>query len=140
MNKELKIINFMTNLLAVCLLSILLNGCYYDNLEELHPSPPPCDTTGTISFSVDILPIMLNTCGSQDLACHKTDASQSGYGLGNYTDVINTISGSSIFLKTITHDPSINSSKWMPKGSSAKIDNCSIQKIEAWLNRGKLNN
>ena len=136
----LKIINFMKNLFAVCLLTSLLYGCYYDNLEELHPSPPPCDTTGIISFSTDILPIMLHSCGSQNLACHQTDASQSGYGLGNYTDVINTINGSGSFLETITHDPSISSAKWMPKGSSAKIDNCSILKIEAWLNSGMLDN
>ena len=136
----LKIINFMKNFFAVCLLTTLLNGCYYDNLEELHPSSPPCDTTGEISFSADILPIMLHSCGSQNLACHQSDASQSGYGLGNYTDIINTINGSGIFLETIIHDPSINTTKWMPKGSSAKIDKCSIQKIEAWLNRGKLDN
>jgi hypothetical protein len=130
----------MKKILAFCCAVILFNGCYYDNLEELHPSLPPCDTTGTISFATDITQIMTHSCGSQDMACHNTDASQSGYGLGNYTDVINTIDNSGTFLKSITHDPSINSSKWMPKGSTAKIDNCSIEKIEAWLNRGRLNN
>ena len=130
----------MKNIFAFCFVIIILSGCYYDNLEELHPSPPPCDTTGIISFTNDILPIMLHSCGSQDFACHNTVASTSNYGLGTYTDVINTIDISRTFLKSITHDPSINSSKWMPKNSSAKIDDCSIQKIEAWLNRGRPNN
>ena len=129
----------MKNILAVFLGILLLSGCYYDNLEELHPSPPPCDTIET-SFVNDILPIMNTSCGGLRSDCHQNDATASGYGLGNYTDVINTINGSGVFLETITHDPSINSSKWMPKGTSAKIDDCSILKIEAWLNEGSLNN
>lgn len=130
----------MKNIILVCSLLLSISGCYYDNNVEIHPGSQPCDTTGIISFANDILPIMLHSCGSQDLACHKTDQTLSGYGLGTYADVIYTIDDSQTFLKSITHDPSINSSKWMPKNSSAKIDNCSLQKIEAWLNREKLNN
>ncbi len=129
----------MKNILAVFFGVLLFSGCSYDNLEELHPSPAPCDTTET-SFTNDILPIMNASCGALNLACHQTDVSSSTYGLGNYTDVINTISVSGIFLETITHDPSISSSKWMPLGTSAKIDECSILKIEAWLNDGSPDN
>ena len=129
----------MKNQMAFCFVILIFSGCYYDNLEELHPVPLPCDTT-TVTFSADILPIMNTSCGGLRSDCHQNDATASGYGLGNYTDVINTIYGSGIFLETITHDPSINSSKWMPKGISAKIDDCSILKIEAWLNEGSLNN
>ncbi len=129
----------MKTIIAFCLAIISLTGCSYDNLEELHPTIS-CDTTGASSFLNDILPIMIQSCGGQNLACHQSDASESGYGLGNYADVINTIDGSGVFFQTITHDISINSSKWMPKGTSAKIDACSIRKIEAWLNNGKLNN
>ena len=129
----------MKNILAVFFVILFLSGCYYDNLEELHPGAAVCDTTGVISFSADILPIMIHSCGAQDMACHNTDQSAGGYGLGTYTDVMNTITTSGTFLTSITHDPSIASSKWMPK-NAAKIDDCSIQKIEAWLNRGSLNN
>ena len=129
----------MKNILVVFFVIILISGCYYDNFEELHPSPQPCDTTRT-SFANDILPIMNTACGGQRSDCHQNESTTSGYGLGNYTDVINTISVSGIFLDVLTHNPSINSSKWMPKGSSAKIDDCSILKIEAWLNEGSLDN
>lgn len=135
----LKNVKTMKILIAYSAIIILHCGCSYDSLEELHPTIA-CDTSGTASFSNDILPIMVRSCGSQDLACHQSDASESGYGLGNYADVINTIDGSGVFFQKITHDVSINSSKWMPKGTSAKIDACSIVKIEAWLNNGKLNN
>ncbi len=130
----------MKKILFLLFLVVSLNSCYYDNVEELHPAIAPCDTSGTVSFSNDILPIMLHGCGSENIACHQTDASQSGYGLGTYDDVISTINNSGTFLETIVHSTTINSSKWMPKNSSAKLDNCSIQKIEAWLNRGKANN
>ncbi len=118
----------------------ILSGCYYDNVDELYPVITKCDTTGTVSFANDISPIMLHSCGSSDLACHNGASSQSGYGLGNYDDVKFTIDDSGDFLETITHSTSISASLWMPKGSSSKIDDCSIQKITAWLNRGTLNN
>lgn len=130
----------MKNLLLFVLLLTILSGCYYDNNDELHPAQPPCDTTATVSFSNNILPIMQHSCGSQNHSCHQGENSSSGYGLDNYIDVINTISNSGIFTETITHSSSINSSKWMPEGSSGKIDDCSIWKIQSWINNGTLNN
>lgn len=129
----------MKKIFAICLVMATFTSCYYDNVDELHPAAEPCDTTGTVSFANDISPIMLHSCGSENSSCHNTNGSTSGYGLGTYADVINTINTSGIFLETITHSASINTSKWMPLGSG-KINDCSIQKIEAWLNRGKLNN
>ena len=122
------------------LILFLLHGCYYDNADELNPGTEPCDTTGVVSFSADILPIMLHNCGSQNDACHSSTGSQSNYGLDSYSSVISTINSSGTFIKTITHDPTISSSKWMPLNSNAKISECNIQKIHAWLNRGLPNN
>ena len=130
----------MKNTLIVLSLISILSGCYYDNLDEMHPRIIPCDTTGIVSFAADIQPIMLHSCGSENPACHQGDGSDSGYGLETYATVISTIDNSGIFLETITHDPSISSSRWMPLNTTAKIDDCSIQKIEAWLNRGRPNN
>lgn len=113
-------------------------SCKNDNLEELHPIVQ-CDTIGLISFASTIQPILNSSCGTNNTGCHQNQNSNGGCGLGNYTDVKFTIDNFR-FLKTITHDPSINSSLYMPLGSSTKIDECSIQKIEAWLNRGRLNN
>lgn len=139
LNKERKIIKYMKYVLA--LLSIcLLNSCYYDNADELNPGTEPCDTTGVVSFSSDIAPIMLHNCGSQNGACHSGTGSQSNYGLESFSAVSSTINSSGTFLKSIIHDPSISSSKWMPQNSSAKISDCNIQKIQAWLNKGMPNN
>lgn len=136
--KKMKFNIIASRLLISGFVLSMLNGCYYDNVQELH-RVTVCDTSGTISFAGDILPILNNSCGAQNAACHTDQSSTSGYGLANYADVIFTINDAGDFLQTITHDPSINSSKWMPK-DGGKLDACSIQKIEAWLNRGRLNN
>ncbi len=130
----------MKQILAIFFVIALFNGCYYDNVDELHPGALPCDTTSAVSFANDILPIMLHSCGSGNMACHNTTAAAGHYGLGTYSGVINCIDVSTTFLQTITHDPAIASSKWMPFNSPAKIDACSIWKIERWITDGKLDN
>ena len=133
MKKDLK---SMKNLSAYFIIVMMLSACSYDNLEELHPV---CDSTVAISFAGDILPIFTGSCGAGDFNCHQTDASESGYGLETYDEVILTIDNSGNFLKTIKHDQSISSSKWMPR-NAPKLDGCTILKIEAWINRGRLEN
>ena len=123
----------------MAVLSIVF-GCAYDNLEDLHPSAPPCVLNDTISFTHDILPIFVNSCGTNNVACHQDQNSDSGYGLATYDDVSFTIDDSGLLTQSVTHDPSIASTKWMPQGISDKIDNCSIAKIQKWMNLGHLNN
>lgn len=116
----------------------LTTGCYYDNLEELHPAVgTTCDTTSvTISFAGDIVPVLSSGCGSGDMACHNTDNSDSGIGLETYDGVVAQITADNLFLKSILHDPNASA---MPKGGG-KLDDCTIMKIESWINHGYLNN
>lgn len=121
-------------------------SCTNDNIQDLHPvSQNACDTTGVVvSFANDILPIMINSCGGNDNTCHQDDASSGGYGLADYTMVTASIVNSgndtgnpNAFIDCITHsDPNIAD---MPDGGG-KLSDCSIKKIQAWLNRGQLNN
>ena len=52
----------------------LTTGCYYDNLEELHPevliNSGNCDTSGVMSYSTHIAPILKSNCGSNN-SCHN---------------------------------------------------------------------
>jgi len=114
------------------------SGCYYDNQEELHPNfATVCDTTSAvITYSADIIPILQSGCGISDNACHNTDNSDSGIGLETYAAVAAEITPDNIFLKSIVHDPSVIA---MPNGGG-KLDECSIMKIESWINHGYLNN
>ena len=116
----------------------VFTGCYYDNQEEIHPNiGTVCDTTSvTISYATDITPILTSGCGISDNACHNTDNSDSEIGLETYTGVAAQISPNNVFLKSIIHDPSASA---MPKGGG-KLDECSIMKIESWINNGYQNN
>ncbi|CAN5486130.1 hypothetical protein BH11BAC1_BH11BAC1_17530 [soil metagenome] len=113
-------------------------GCYYDNMEELHPNfATVCDTTSvTISYNTDIIPILTSGCGISDNACHNTDNSASNIGLETYAGVMTQVTPDNLFLKSIVHDPVTSA---MPKGGG-KLDECSIMKIESWINHGYLNN
>jgi hypothetical protein len=127
---------------SVVLLTLGLQGCYYDNLEEMYPMAGltnVCDTSKTISYSNDLQPIFVNSCGATNTACHKT-GNPTPFILDNYAGVVNTISISpNPFLGVIKHDASVPSVNWMPQGGG-KLDDCSIMKIEKWINAGQPNN
>jgi hypothetical protein len=118
--------------IAIVLTIPILSGCYYDNMDEIHPSlDVVCDTTGTITYTNDIAPILSSKCGSQDIACHKA---------GNVPDIILDTPGDvhnyvldGSLMGSILHKAGF---KPMPKGGGS-LDDCSIQKIQAWINRNE---
>jgi hypothetical protein len=117
---------------------LLTGGCYYDNLEELHPelllNNTTCDTTVTISFANDIQPILQSSCGSNN-SCH-----QLGNGglveLQDYAGV-HAIVGNGKLIGSITWN---GNASQMPQGSSAKISDCYIGKIQKWVNENAPDN
>ena len=82
-------------------------------------------------------------CGTNNSSCHINPSADGGCGLANYTDMLDylvTPAKDIKFMKTVNHDPSISATLYMPKLPLPKIDDCSIQKLQAWINDGKLNN
>lgn len=126
----------MKNLLLL-IIAAALSSCYYDNIEELHPNfNTTCDTTNVaMSYARDIIPILSSSCGTTDQACHASASSESLIGLDTYTGVAEQAANGDL-LKSIVHDPSVEP---MPKGGG-KLDDCSILKIESWINHGYPNN
>ena len=114
-----------------------LSACYYDNFKELNPfiNEAFCDTasTTTISFASQVAPILQNQCSTGSAGCHS---SNSGRDLSTHAGVTNTYTGAKL-LSSIKWD---GNASQMPKGSGAKIDDCSIKTIELWINQGKANN
>lgn len=111
-----------------CLLAItsLTTGCYYDNEEYLYGT---CDTTN-VTFSKDIKPIMDANC----INCHSGGAID----LTNYNGVKAKVMDSTLY-KSISYSYSgANSSKNMP--AAGKLDDCSINKVKAWIDEGAINN
>jgi hypothetical protein len=133
--------SLVKNTLAVLCMATFFNSCYYDNLEELHPNTTDslltkCDTllTETISYSQDIVPILVGYCGTNNNACHSSSTG-TGIILDNYNDVL-TVANNGLLVQSITNFPGLSP---MPKFSGT-LNSCYVKKIEAWVNRGKLNN
>ena len=117
-----------TLLTFLCALAIasLTTGCYYDNEEYLYGT---CDTTN-VTFSKDIKPILDANC----INCHSGGAID----LTNYNGVLAKVNDSTLY-KAISYSYSgANSSKNMP--TAGKLDDCSINKVKAWIDEGAINN
>jgi cytochrome c5 len=127
-----------TCLFVSVIVSTLLISCSKSNEAELGDTPGTggngntCDTTG-MTFSSDIKPILQNTC----YGCHSNANSAAGSGvkLEDHADLKQHADDGDL-LGAITHQAGFPA---MPKGG-AKLSECNINKIKAWVNRGAPNN
>lgn len=130
---------FLPLLFLIGLIGLISNsGCYYDNLQELHPElllNNNCDTTITISYQTHIKPILSGSCGANN-NCHNASGAGGGYVLENYAGVKNAATSGKL-LSSITWD---GNASQMPKGSLGKLSDCSIAKIQKWVEQGALDN
>jgi hypothetical protein len=114
-----------------------LSSCYYDNQDELHPviNLPTCDTTGTISYTGDIVPLLNTYCGTTNSSCHTANHSSSSIALTDYQSVQLQVDNGKL-LGSIQHQPG-----YVPMPfQTAALNSCDRQKIEAWVHKGSLNN
>jgi hypothetical protein len=110
---------------------LLLQACVWENMEDLYPDTPECDTS-SVSFSMDIKPILSNNCFS----CHSNaNAPSFGGGLSfeDYTDVS---ANTARITGAINHKEGFLA---MPQGGD-KLDSCSILKFQAWVSAGAPDN
>lgn len=114
-------------LLTPLILIILALGCTKD-------STITCDTSNQ-TYTNSIKDILSRSCTN---GCHTSNTSSSGHSsavLDNYTSIKSAISSNglnSAFYKSITHSSGASP---MPKGG-AKIPECDINKIKAWIEVG----
>lgn len=86
--------------------------------------------TENMSFTTNIWPTLNNNCTS----CHSGSSPSGGINIENYNDVKVLVDNSS--LVNVLNNK--NGAPLMPK--NGKLDECSIDKIEQWINDGALNN
>lgn len=110
-------------------LILLVSSCYYDVEEELYPSIE-CQTMN-MSYSADILPIIEADC----YACHSTAANFGNVTLEGHAELLKYVNDNSL-IGVVKHQPGYSP---MPK-NVAKLLDCEIEKIEAWILDGALNN
>jgi hypothetical protein len=114
------------SLIVILLAGSALTGCYYDVEEELYGF---CDSSN-VTYSGTITGI-LNGYGCT--GCHSGAGASGGVNLASHTTV--KAAGDRI-VGSINHAPGFSP---MPQGGS-KINQCDINKVQAWVAAGAPNN
>jgi hypothetical protein len=112
--------------LAVLLLLLAAQGCYYDNEEYLYPNSF-CDTSA-VTYTSTIAPLVQANCAVP--GCHVPG----GTGPGDFTSYIGVkakVDNGSFRAVTIVN-------KSMPP--SGPLSNCEQQQLSTWLDTGAPNN
>jgi mono/diheme cytochrome c family protein len=127
--------NQLVKIILSSFLVVSMASCYYDNKDQMYPqvAVAACDTA-TINYSTTITNILNSNCNS----CHSTAAAASsggGIALDNYTAVKVYVSNGKLYGSMAQN----GTASPMPK-NMAKLDNCTINKVAIWINRGALNN
>jgi hypothetical protein len=110
-------------------IAIMSTACYYDNAEDLYQNfPKDCDVSA-VSYSADVQPIIDQSC----LSCHGPIAPQAGLDLSTHA----SLSASKEKVRNRINKP-IGDPLVMPQGGP--MIKCNIDKINAWIDQGALNN
>lgn len=125
-------------LIIYALLSIAFvltfQSCYKDSQEELYGlgAGANCDTSN-VTFSGTVSPILGTSCATS--GCHDATTQASGVNLSNHTGA-KTIADNGKLIAVINHANGVTP---MPQGAP-KFDECTILKIQLWVNDGAPNN
>ncbi len=113
--------------LFAIIIALTFSACKYDSEEELYTV---CDTTA-VSFSATIQPILAANCNS----CHNATLAEAGVITENY-DALMIPVNAGVFHKAVNHLPGPTPMPYM----QPKLPECELNKINAWINQGALNN
>jgi hypothetical protein len=119
------------NLICICIVGTLLSApaCYYDSEEELYGTAE-CNLSD-ITYTTAVLPIIDDNC----YGCHKASVNSGNINLEGYTQLKKFVDNGQL-LGSIKHESGFSA---MPK-NIAKLLDCEIAKIEAWVDAGALDN
>ncbi len=121
-----------TSWLTLLICSVSIISCQYNNEEDLYGKNENCDISN-VSYSKTIIPILTASC----YTCHSTSNASSfgsGINLENFNELMIRVNNGKL-VGAISHLPGYPA---MPR-VGAKLDDCSIEKIKAWINNGALN-
>lgn len=122
----------MKNLLSIFGLVVIISvSCTKESKEELAGGGNNC-LPDELSYAGDIQPIFNNSCAFS--GCHSSNFPSNGIDLTDHAGA--SAVSSTLLLNAIKHEGGASP---MPQGAS-KLDDCSISKIETWINDGKPDN
>lgn len=117
-------------LIATTIVLITFIACSKTKTEV--PVDPDLTCADTVFFQDEILGEILNvSCNTT--GCHDAGTGSAGYTLENYSQVA---ANADLFLSVMRHDAGVLP---MPLGS-AKLADSLIQKLDCWIQQGKLDN
>ncbi|KAA5536215.1 hypothetical protein F0919_00690 [Taibaiella lutea] len=131
MFKKVKTIAVITILLS----SLSIIACTNESKENIIPdnSGNGCDTTN-ITYTGYVKSVMDGSCATA--GCHDAATKSDGIDLSNYASVkgvaLTTEHNTSLLLGVINHNDNFTA---MPE-NAAKLSDCTINKITAWVNAG----
>lgn len=113
---------------------VFISSCYYDKEDLLYGSANsrPCtDSTGIVSYSQKVVPMLQQQCYS----CHTGSFPSGGIVMGTYaTD--KAIGQNGKLYGSVNYSSGFSP---MPKGMP-KMSNCQIATIKKWIDAGMPNN
>jgi hypothetical protein len=113
---------------------VFLSSCYYDKEDLLYGganSGPCTDSTGVVSYSQKIIPMLQQYCYS----CHTGGFPSGNQLMGTYAADKAMAQNGKLF-GTMNHSAGYSP---MPQGMP-KMSNCQIVTIKKWIDGGMLNN
>jgi cytochrome c553 len=118
---------------------LIVGGCYNDKADKLYPEPTvitpggnTCDTT-SMSFATNIKPITDQYCATA--SCHSAGVAAGTYDFTTAAGLKQAVTNGKL-LGAINQQTGFSA---MPQGM-AKLSDCNINKITAWVNQGALDN
>jgi hypothetical protein len=120
---------------AVCSYCTNKVGKLQQSFDKNNQQVVLCDTTNAvISYSTDIAPIIVASCGANNNSCHSSNSS-TGI-LLDFWGGVNYSASTGKFLSSISWDGNASN---MPK-TGQKLTSCEIKKITKWVNMGAPDN
>lgn len=117
---------------TVVLSALLLSACYNDKADKLYPVAGGCDTTHA-TYAAVVRPVISSNCAYS--GCHAGSGASAGINLETVAG-LQSIAASGDLIGTITH---ASGHSPMPK-NRARLPDCDISQISAWVNAGAQNN
>ncbi|MBX7243144.1 MAG: hypothetical protein K1X92_15475 [Bacteroidia bacterium] len=119
-NKQVKII------IILGLLTGLVSGCYYDNVEFLYPNQNSCDTTN-VTYNGKIAPLLQTNCNG----CHSQSSASGNVVLEGYSNVKAQVTNGKLY-GSISYAQGVSP---MPKNGT-KLSDCDISNVKRWIDAG----
>ncbi len=131
MTKTKNKFRIVNKVLLIVLGIVSITSCYYDNAEELYGTGQKSCDTSVVTFSQDVSIIINNNCAFS--GCHLGTNAAAGIDLSTY----GSVSANATEIRNRINLPSGAVGLMPPTG---RLNQCDIDKINAWIDMGAMNN